>query len=363
MQGIGSKADAHREYLEAAGSNVAAQCEYLEADVATNAGDDAAAAQEAIASAGKPAAKIKKQVQKPSGEKSTKDHSKGKHGHSKRRDDKTRKQSKEKLVVDSSALEVDMTYWYQWNEITSPEWNRSYDKILSESLPFLSSARLMIDSTNVLRGLQLYNEVVDEATEDSLIKWVRDVLMTESVPGLRARKYDFGRHHAAPLPEPVLCAISDLIESGLITESEAPDTAMISVCKPGDYIPNRGAAAAVGCPVVVLSLQSDSSMIFSTKDRPDRQLPVHCSRRSALRLEGPSASLAMHRMADVQDHHISITLRKSSPRQGRQPEPVRCTWTQQDQERQEEQLQRYHRQQVMMQKKRMLMEQSQFQQI
>eukprot|EP00277_Geminigera_cryophila_P000920 CAMPEP_0179411008 /NCGR_PEP_ID=MMETSP0799-20121207/3654_1 /TAXON_ID=46947 /ORGANISM="Geminigera cryophila, Strain CCMP2564" /LENGTH=386 /DNA_ID=CAMNT_0021183021 /DNA_START=42 /DNA_END=1202 /DNA_ORIENTATION=- len=201
---------------------------------------------------------------------------------------------------------------------------------------------------NVLDGLLLYQDIINQRWETELIEWIEECVRlglsgqlagetfmqstyTDHATGKRGRGrqvlqygsyYDYANHRIAPeVPveplHPILLKLVDkLVHQGVLPQAVRPDSAIINLYRPGDNIPPHIDHMDYPRPFSTLSLLSDADMLLGAHIEPRGNgtfrapCTINLSRRSLLILAGNGANVAKHCIPAVQSRRISITLRR-----------------------------------------------------
>mmetsp|Transcript_16386 Transcript_16386/g.28018 ORF Transcript_16386/g.28018 Transcript_16386/m.28018 type:complete len:396 (-) Transcript_16386:137-1324(-) len=208
---------------------------------------------------------------------------------------------------------------------------------------------LMDGKVDVLQGLVMHKDVIDQEFENELISFVqtqcergrRGELKKPTylrASGARSQGnqreaimyggfFDFnrarpGKRGLVPPFPPILNKLVDhLISNNYLPSDVRPDSCIINQYDKGDCIPPHVDHQSYFRPISTLSLLGEEPMLVGTKFRtvksctwaPVRGKSVPLPRRSLLVLGGNSGNISKHCISACAGKRISITLRKQPP--------------------------------------------------
>ena len=210
-------------------------------------------------------------------------------------------------------------------------------------------APLMDKGVNVLEGLVMHKEAIDELFENELISFIQAQCERGRTGDLNKPTYlrtsgarsqgnnremimyggffDFnrarpGKRGLVPPFPPILERLVDhLISNNYLSEEVRPDSCIINQYDKGDCIPPHVDHESYYRPISTLSLLGEEPMLLGTSFRtvksstwvPTCGQSVPLPRRSLLVLGGNSGDVAKHCISACKGKRISITLRKQPP--------------------------------------------------
>jgi len=207
---------------------------------------------------------------------------------------------------------------------------------------FNVSDKLNVINGNLLRGLALYHNVIDQKYESFLVNFINEQLARGKRKELKGATYvpahkgskrgaqlhygifcnyadnSAGGKDVEPLPEVLLDLSSTLITEGIIPPNLKPNTAVVNVYEEGDQLQPHVDSKDFLRPICTISLLSEADVVFGDNGgrielHPNGQLDGYSfqlPRRSVLLADDVAANDVQHAIAPLKSRRMSVTFRR-----------------------------------------------------
>lgn len=194
---------------------------------------------------------------------------------------------------------------------------------------------------NILNGLFMFPDFLSAQEENQLLNFVEDQVRKGERRELQGMTFHKAKNMSAqlhygvfynmaenapgskqvePMPEELNKFVTKLINEGILTQKQRPNTAVVCVMEEGDGMLPRVDSKEFARPLCTLSLQSDGDMLFGDKsgqieshglgNMDGYALPV--PRRSVVRLDDLVANDVQHAITPVKMKRVTITFRQQT---------------------------------------------------